>query len=76
MHAYHFSGRKPISPIHETEEVEDEQTVPAGSRLAETRVMSANALQRNRLLPSRPTAGTKLLFIFNHFKNYFLMPFS
>lgn len=48
-------GRKPISPIYESDEVEEEPTVPTGSRLAETRLLSANMLQRNRLLPSRPT---------------------
>lgn len=47
------AGRKPISPIHESEELEEEPTVPAGSRLAESRILSA---QKNRLLPARPTA--------------------
>lgn len=54
-------GRKPISPIHETEEIEEEPTVPAGSRLAENRVLSANLSHRNRLLPGRPKASSETI---------------
>lgn len=51
------SGRKPISPIHESDEVEEENAVPAGSRLGGNRVTSASLLHRSRLHPAQVKAS-------------------
>lgn len=50
-------GRKPISPIHESDEVEEENAVPAGSRLGENRGTSASLLHRSRLHPAQVKAS-------------------
>lgn len=52
--------RKPISPIHESEEAEEEPAVPIGSRLGENRALSASISQNNRLLPGRLKTSTEV----------------
>ncbi|KAK3930621.1 Protein PTHB1 [Frankliniella fusca] len=56
-----IEARKPISPIHESEEAEEEPTVPIGSRLAENRGLSAKATHQNKLLPGRLNASAGLM---------------